>query len=196
LASVWTLPSVEVVSRSAPGSSATARPTLACSEPIAWKTWFADVISVRICGRLEPREHVLQRPAVVVQAGAGALHEQRQVVARVLVERTEDLIGVDVGQRARDRDRPAGPRDGCRVAAGGQLDEHVLQAGLRAQQRARVLMDEPLVLRVDRHRHDRVAALEVDLADVADPHARDADRLALARRDRLGGREVGLQLER
>ena len=35
----------------------------------------------------------------------------------------------------------------------------------------------------------------LDLGDVADAHAGDADRLALARDDRLGGLELGLELE-
>ena len=53
-----------------------------------------------------------------------------------------------------------------------------------------------LYSRVDVHRDDRVAVLELDLADVADAHAGDAHGLALARRDGLRGRELGLELER
>ena len=50
-------------------------------------------------------------------------------------------------------------------------------------------------LRLDQHRDDRVAVLELDVGDVADLDAGDVHRLALARGDRLGGRELGLELE-
>ena len=38
-------------------------------------------------------------------------------------------------------------------------------------------------------------SLELDARDLADLDAGDVDRLALARRDRLGGRHLGLDLE-
>ena len=41
----------------------------------------------------------------------------------------------------------------------------------------------------------RLAVLEVDVGDVADLDAGDADRLTLARNDRLRGLELGLELE-
>jgi hypothetical protein len=47
-------------------------------------------------------------------------------------------------------------------------------------------MHELAVLRIDLHRHDRAAVLEVDGADVADADARHAHRLALSGRHGLG----------
>src|ERR671911_137940 len=47
-----------------------------------------------------------------------------------------------------------------------------------------------------RRRYDRVPVLVVDLGDVADPDARDPDRLPLTRGDRLSGLHLGPQLER
>jgi hypothetical protein len=47
------------------------------------------------------------------------------------------------------------------------------------------------VLLVDVHRHDRVAVLVGDAADLADLDTRDVDRLPLARGDRRAGRELG-----
>src|SRR5205807_1597857 len=54
-------------------------------------------------------------------------------------------------------------------------------------------MDEVAVLLVHGERHQRAAVLELDLADVADADAGDADRLPLAGDDRLRGGELGLQ---
>ena len=44
---------------------------------------------------------------------------------------------------------------------------------------------------LDVHADDGVAVFEVDRGDLADLDAGDVDRLALARRDRLRGRELG-----
>ena len=145
---------------------------------------------------LEAAEQVAQVGRAALQPAAGVGDQQPQVVARVGVERGEDLVRVDVRRRVLDRDRPVllGHR---RVAAAGlELDEHVLQAGLGPQQRGRVGVDEVLVLRVDVHPHDRAAVLELDLADVADPHAGDADGLALAGDHGLRGLELGVEHER
>ena len=59
-----------------------------------------------------------------------------------------------------------------------ELEEHVLEAGLRPQQDRRVLVDGQ-ELAVDVHRHHRDAVVVLDLGDVADPDAGDADGLAL-----------------
>ena len=86
------------------------------------------------------------------------------------------------------------------IIAGGlgprvELEEHVLQAGTRAQEDRRVLVDRE-ELAVDPERDDRDAVLELDVLDLPDLDAGDVDRLALAGDDRLGGRELGLELER
>ena len=75
-----------------------------------------------------------------------------------------------------------------------ELDDHVVEAGLGAQQRGGVLVDRR-VLAPDLHRHDRAPVDEVDLGDVADVDARHLDRLALARRHRLRGGELGLVVD-
>ena len=59
----------------------------------------------------------------------------------------------------------------------------------------RVGVDQRRVLLLDQHRHHRAAVLEFDLRDVADLDPGDVHRLALARGDRLGGRQLGLELE-
>src|SRR4051794_27190107 len=143
-------------------------------------------------GRLDAPERRRQVLAVAAQRLPAAGDEELQVAARVAVERREELVGVDVGQRLSDRDdlllvvdRPGGLR------ARRQLDNHVVQAGLRTQQRGRVLVHVRVLL-ADLQRDDRAAVLELDLAQLADRHAGDVDRLALARRDRLRGGELRL----
>ena len=146
--------------------------------------------------RLEAAEQVAQVAAAALQAAAGVGDQQPQVVARVGVERAEDLVRVDVGRRRLDRDRPVLLGHGRVAAARLELDEHVLQAGLGPQQRGRVGVDQVLVLAVDVHPDDRAAVLELDVADVADPHAGDAHGLALAGDHGLRGLELGLEHER
>ena len=75
-----------------------------------------------------------------------------------------------------------------------ELEEHVLERRRRAHQDRRVLVDRQ-VLALDREGHDALAVLEVDVGDVADLDAGDADRLALAGDDRLRRLELGLELE-
>ena len=77
------------------------------------------------------------------------------------------------------------------AAAGVDLDDHVVEVGFRPQQEGRVGVDQLHVLRLDVHADDGVAVFEVDRGDLADLDAGDVDRLALARRDRLRGRELG-----
>ena len=55
------------------------------------------------------------------------------------------------------------------------------------------VVDRDAVL-LELERHDRLAVLEPHARDLADLDAGDVDRLALARRDRLGGRELRLDL--
>ena len=74
------------------------------------------------------------------------------------------------------------------------LEEHVLEAGLRAQQDRRVLVDGQVVA-VDAEGDDGDAVLELDVLDVADLDAGDPERLALAGDDGLGRLELGLELE-
>ncbi len=74
---------------------------------------------------------------------------------------------------------------GALAVPGIELDEHVLEAGARAQQRRGVGVDQVLVLLIDLHLHDRGPVLQRDVADLADLDPGDPDRLALSGRDRL-----------
>ena len=88
------------------------------------------------------------------------------------------------------------PPSGSRPAAsvpGVELGDHVLQAGLGPQQDRGVAVDA-VVARLDLHADDRAAVLELDALDLADLDARDVHRLALARRDGLGGLHLRLDL--
>ena len=135
-------------------------------------------------GGTEPRERLAQVRAAALETLARAGDQQLQVVARVGVERGEELVRVDVGQRVRDLDAVALLERAALARV--DLDEHVLRAGLGAQQGARALAEQALVLAVELELHDGPAVLELDLADVADPHAGHDDGLALPRGDRLG----------
>jgi hypothetical protein len=140
--------------------------------------------------RAEALHHLAQVGAAAVEALACARDQELEVVAGVGVEDCEELVGVHVGQRVRDADPAA---LGQRLAlAGIDLQEHVLRPGLGAQQRAGALAQQVAVLPLELELDDRLAVLELDLADVAHAHARHHDRLALPRRDRLGVRQLGL----
>ena len=147
-------------------------------------------------GGLEAAQDLAQVEPAAVEAAAGVADQQRQVVARVGVELGEDLVRVDVRRGRLDRHRVALAGGGRVVAARLEVDEHVLQAGLRPQQRAGVLPDHALVLGVDDHLDHGLAVLQLDVADVADADARDADGLTLARGHGLGGGELGVQDQR
>ena len=54
--------------------------------------------------------------------------QQLEVVARVAVQRREELVDVDVGQRLRDRDRLLGVVDLPRPAAAGRSSRRSLQS--------------------------------------------------------------------
>ena len=142
----------------------------------------------------EPGEGLLEVAAAALQALAGAGDQQLEVVARVAVERGQDLVRVDVGRGVRGPDAAArGQRlAGARV----HLEEHVLEPGLGAQQRGGVLLDVALVLLLELHRDHGLAVLELDLADLADLHAGGAHRLALSGLDRLGVGQLDLHLQR
>ena len=93
-------------------------------------------------GRLEAADRLRELAAVVRRArSTPSPSSSAQVVARVGVERGEDLVEVDVGQRLRDRDPLALGQLAGLLGAGVQLGDHVLQAGLRAQQDRRVAVD-------------------------------------------------------
>ena len=149
--------------------------------------------------RAEAAEELAEVLAAPVQPLAALGQEQAQVGPGVAVERREDLVDVRVRRGVGERDRVAVlelvvVRVGVGVRARVELEEHVLQARLRAEQDRRVLVDRQ-ELAVDVHRHDRVTVLVVDGRDVADANAGHPDRLALAGGHGLGGREVGLELE-
>ena len=143
--------------------------------------------------RLDPADRVGQLAAVALQRLAAVVEQQRQVVARVGVERGEDLVEVDVGKRLRDRDATALGQPARGPRARRELGDHVLQAGLGPQQDRRVAVDA-VVARLDLHADDRAPVLELDALDLADLDAGDVDGLALARRDGLGGLHLRLDL--
>ncbi len=150
--------------------------------------------------RAEAAEQLAEVLAAAVQALATLGQQQAQVRPGVAIEGGEDLVDVRVRRRIGDRNLVAVlvlvvVRVGVVVGARIELEEHVLQAGLRTEQDRRVLVDGE-ELAVDGHRHDRVTVLVVDGVDVADADARHPDGLSLAWGDRLGGGHVGLQLER
>ena len=132
----------------------------------------------------------LRRGVALQPLGAGA-EQHPQVVARVAVQRGQDLVGVDVGDRVGDRDAVALLELAGRAVARVELQEHVLQPRLRPQQDRGVLVDRR-VLAPDLHLHHGATVLELHRADVADLHAGDVHGLALARHDRLRGLELGL----
>ena len=144
--------------------------------------------------RLEAPQARRQLLAAASEALRTALDQERQVVARVAVERREDLVEVHVRLALRERDRVPLLDDLARFAR-VELHGHVLQPRARAHQDRGVLVDQLLVRPVDAHGHDRAPVLELDLPDVADLDARHVHRLALTRRDGLRGRDLDLQLE-
>ena len=80
-------------------------------------------------GRLEALHDLRQLvAAVVLQALAGAVDQQVEVLAAVGVERGEDLVQVDHRHGVRDRDRVAGRRHRRARRPRRELDEHVVQA--------------------------------------------------------------------
>ncbi len=74
-----------------------------------------------------------------------------------------------------------------------ELGDHVREAGLGSQQHGRVAVDPVRVLRIDLHRHDRLALLERHAGDLADRHARHGDRLSLAREHARDGRDRSVE---
>jgi hypothetical protein len=144
--------------------------------------------------RLEALERGGEVVAPALEALAAAVDEQAQVVAGVAVQAGEDLLELDVGQRVLHGDGEAlGHR--AAGAAGRQLDDHVLEPGLGPQEHRRVAADALGPAAADLHGHDRAALDELDLLDLAHVDAGDGHGLALARRDRLGGLELALELE-
>ena len=145
--------------------------------------------------RAERGEHLAEVLIAPVETLARADDQRPEILPAVRVERSEDLVEVHVRSRVGHRHHVA-----LRVLPGAlcarvEREEHVLQAGARAHQDRRVLVDRQ-ELAVDVERHDRASVHELDLGDVADPHAGHAQRLALAGNDRLRGLELGLELER
>jgi hypothetical protein len=145
-------------------------------------------------GGLDPPDRLGQLATVAAQPLRPVAEQQAQVVARIGVERREDLVEVHVGERLRGRDALALGELACRRRARRELGHHVLEAALGPHEDRGVAVDRRVVA-LDLHAHDRLAVLELDARDLADLDAGDVDRLALARRDRLRGRELGLDLD-
>ena len=144
-------------------------------------------------GRLDAPDRLRERAPVALERQRPVAEQDPQVVATVDVELREDLVEVDVRHRLRRRDPLALRQLAGLARAGVQLGHHVLQAGLGPQQDRRVAVDARVVA-LDVHADDRAAVLELDAGDLADLDAGDVDRLALPRRDRLRGRQLGLDL--
>ena len=178
-----------------PASWASLLPSSSISSEKLWTTRLMIAVAqrellVRLArvagGRLEAPDGLRQRAAVAPQPLGAVAEQQLQVVARVGVERGEDLVEVHVRQRLRRRDPLAlGQLPGLRGAR-RQLRRHVLEPGLRPQQDRGVAVDRR-VLALDLHPDDGPAALEVDARDLADLDAGDVDGLPLTRGDGLGG---------
>ena len=146
-------------------------------------------------GGREAAQRAREVGGVVAQALAGAAEQHPQVGAGVGVQRREDLVDVDVGQRLVDRDR----RPVLELLARGRVarvhrDDHVLQAGLGPQEHGRVRVDR-VVLLADVHGHQRAPVLQLHVLDLAHRDAGDVHRLALARGDGLRGGELRLEGE-
>ena len=102
----------------------------------------------------------------------------------------------DVRRRVGERDRVALLDLAALGVAGArvQREEHVPQAGQRAHQDRRVLVDRQGVA-IDVEGDHGAPVDQFDLGDVADPDAGNAKRLALPGDDALGVLELGLELE-
>ena len=128
-----------------------------CSELTSWRraaprsatAWFSRARS-RWVGSNRSSTWASSVPPLPFSPCPAPLTSRSRYCARVGVERGEDLVEVDVRHGVGDRDRVtrAWRPARCR-SAGAELDEHVLQPGLRAQQRGRVCVDQVLVLLVD-----------------------------------------------
>ena len=145
--------------------------------------------------RLEPPQAGGELLAAPAEAVAGALEQQLQVGAGVAVERRQDLVGLHVGLGLRERDRRA--------------VRHLL--ALRARGRARCVMS----WRPVRGRSSTVASVwisgayccSISIVTTAWPSSRSTLEMSPTLtpamftvwpwpgRDRLRGRELGLELE-
>ena len=150
--------------------------------------------------RLEPLERLAQvllgglleagarAGRLIVERGAARVQQDLQVGARVAVERGQDLVGVHVGQRVREPDLAALGQARRRSAVPGSSARNMsFRPVFGPQQHRRVAVDRRVLL-LDPHHDHGVAVLEGHVAHLADLHAGDVHRLALARHDRLGGR--------
>ena len=115
-----------------------------------------------------------------------ARKQQLEVVARVLLERREDLVQLNRRCRLRDRDRVPLVGGRRRRAARLQVDEEVaLEEDARPHLDRRVLVDRQRVV-FECERDDRGAALTaLDLLHLADLDARDPHRRARPELGRL-----------
>ena len=137
------------------------------------------------------RNDLAQVAAASLEPAARAVDQQAQVVARVGIERGQELVRVHVGQRVAQGHVP--PSRTGRPRPGSTSRNMSLSGGLGPQQGSGVLADQPLVLAVDQHLHDRVAVLQVHRSDLADLHAGHAHGLPCARHHRLSCGQLGLE---
>ena len=143
--------------------------------------------------RIEALEGGRQVGRVALQAPGGPGQQLLQVGAGFGIEGGEELLEVDIRGGVRKRHRVTARYLTGSGRAGIDLDGHVLQGGLGAQQHRRVAVDVVRILWCDVHRHQRRAFVCAHACDFADLGAGDRHRLTLTGRDRLGGAEFGLQ---
>ena len=173
----------------------------------SWKLWTTRVMFRRRSassrgdplavarGRLEALERLAQscgggRPVAPRRRLEGlppAFEQHPQVVARVGVERRQHLVGVDVGQRVGDRDAARPPRSSPAAFVPGSSARYMSLRPVFGRSRIVASLVDRRVLRLIFICDDGAAVLELDAADVADLHAGDVHRLALAGHDRLRG---------
>ncbi len=120
----------------------------------------------------EAAQHLCKLAASpALQPLTGAVDQELQVLARVGVQRRQDLIGIDRRVGVGHRNVEALLRHGSLAGSRHELDEHVVEPGLGPQESGGVGVDEILVLVLDVHLHHGDAVLELDVADVPDLHA-------------------------
>ena len=128
------------------------------------------------------------------EAVACALEQELQVGAGVAVERGEDLVGLHVGLGLRERDRRALGELLARVP--GSIS--IVMSWSPVRGRSSTVASERIsgaYFSSTSIVTTALPSLELDLGDVADLDPGDVHGLALARGDRLRGRELGLELE-
>ena len=93
---------------------------------------------------------------------------ERQVLARVAVQRGQQLVEVDVGLRLADRDRAVLGQPAGGLRARVELDGHVLEPRLGPQEHRRVLVDADVGV-VELEPEHGLAVVELHAGDLRRP---------------------------